>query len=522
MPQITPQFRAAMDWVHSWLGVVLGAILFAVFWTGSLTVFSKEIDRWMIPELRLEERRQAISYDALIAKMPAAARTSDYINFVAPAERTPQLGFFYRAADGTFHDFTYDPATGQELSLTASHAASGFFYPFHHTFTIYWMDLGMWIVGFAALAMLILLVSGLFVHRKIFAEFFVFRPRRKAPRATLDLHNSTALFGLPFYFLITFSGLLTFAFYYLPWAVAEPYEGNTDALFAEAAGEYDPGERTGRPASLASVDAMKARAERLWSAQEGTRVEANIVRILNHGDETAVVYLRNTFPDDRVVLSEYVAVFDGATGKLIQNFSRPPISEVSGWIQGAHFMHVDHWPMRWLYFLAGLGGCVTIATGMLFWLRSREGRINRHSAGFRLVETLTIGGVTGIIAATGAFLAANRLLPSDATLGGIGRADLEVRVFLYVWLAAFIHAAVFRERAWAQQCLAIAALAVGAAALNWATTRSIPLPALASVDVAVAAIDVLLLLTAALATVATVKLRRLTPRSLAAIRAPAE
>ncbi|OBX17891.1 hypothetical protein A9995_14575 [Erythrobacter sp. QSSC1-22B] len=485
-----------MNWAHTWLGVALGGVLFAVFWMGSLTVFDSEIDRWMIPETRVAPSEQAVSYDRLLALMPKAAVGSDYVNFVAPEERSRTVTLFYRGADGTFHDFHLDPVTGQEIGVTDSLAGTGFIYPFHHTLTIYWASLGMWIVGFAALAMLILLVSGLYIHRKIIAEFFVFRPRRKTRRATLDLHNLSSLVGLPFYFLITFSGLLTFGFYYLPWGVAEPFGGDTDALYAETAGAFQPGDRTGRPASLASVDAMKQEAESLWSSEEGVKVEANIIRVLNHDDESAVVYFRNTFPKDRVVLSEYVAVFDGASGKLLQNFSLPPIGHASAWVQGAHFMQFDHWPLRWLYFLGGLGGCVMIATGLLFWLKSREGKLAANSIEYRLVEALTIGSVTGIIVATGAFLVANRLLPHDAFFLGEGRAELEVQVFWLSWLAALIHATLLRDRSWKQQCLLIAALAFSAVMLNALTTGDHIFAALAGGQWGVAGMDGILMLAA--------------------------
>ena len=155
--------------------------------------------------------------------------------------------------------------------------------------------------------------------------------------------------------------------------------------------------------------------------------------------------------------------------------------------------------MRWLYFLGGLGGCVMIATGMLFWLRSRERKMDRNALGFRAVEALTIGSVTGIILATGAFLIANCLLPEDVSSGGVGRADVEVRMFFAVWIAALVHAAIVRHRAWAHQCWGIAALAILAAILNWATSDAVPVVELFNGDTAVGAIDLALIVTATLA-----------------------
>jgi hypothetical protein len=212
-----------------------------------------------------------------------------------------------------------------------------------------------------------------------------------------------------------------------------------------------------------------------------------------------VVYFRNTFPEDRVVLSKYVAVFDGASGRLIRNFSKPPVGEAVAWVEGAHFVKFGHWPLRWLYFVGGLGGCVMIATGMLFWLRSRQSRLAQTSPGYRVVEAMTIGGVSGIILASGAFLLANRLLPADAAVAGLGRAELEVRVFWLVWLATFIHAALVRERAWGQQCWAIAAAGAAAVLLNAVTTSQYVPSATASLHGAVTLMDMVLLAGAALA-----------------------
>ncbi len=44
-----PNFRQAMTWLHTWLGLVLGFVLMAAFFFGALSVFDREIDRWAIP-----------------------------------------------------------------------------------------------------------------------------------------------------------------------------------------------------------------------------------------------------------------------------------------------------------------------------------------------------------------------------------------------------------------------------------------------------------------------------------------
>jgi hypothetical protein len=147
-----------------------------------------------------------------------------------------------------------------------------------------------------------------------------------------------------------------------------------------------------------------------------------------------------------------------------------------------------------------------IATGMLFWLRSREGRSARASPGYRTVEALTIGGVTGLIAATGAFFVANRLIPTDAFPAPGVRAEAEVQVFWLVWAITFLHAAILRERAWAQQAWATAGLAVAAVALNAVTTGDHIGATLMAGQWAVAGMDLLLLLAGGVAAWAATRL----------------
>ena len=61
-------FRVRMGGVHTLAGLVMTALLFAIFWTGTLSVFDKEIDRWMMPATRItadEARPLSIDEDVM-------------------------------------------------------------------------------------------------------------------------------------------------------------------------------------------------------------------------------------------------------------------------------------------------------------------------------------------------------------------------------------------------------------------------------------------------------------------------
>ena len=73
-------FRASLNWLHAWSGVVLGGLLFAIFWMGTLSVFDREIDRWMAPMIRLPAAEKTFSLEVLrpLYDVAAAAKSPTF------------------------------------------------------------------------------------------------------------------------------------------------------------------------------------------------------------------------------------------------------------------------------------------------------------------------------------------------------------------------------------------------------------------------------------------------------------
>lgn len=513
-------FRLSMAWLHTWAGVVIGSVLFAMFWMGTLSVFDREIDRWMMPATRLSAPPATYSLDR--SAVPAAAvlaASSPQWSVVLPSEREPVLRFGYRDADGKFVNRAVDPATGALLPEAGSKGGTGFIFRFHYMLNLKWMDLGYWLAGIAAMSMLLLLVSGVIIHRRIFSDFFTFRPRKQMQRASLDLHNLSGVVALPFHFMIALSGLIIFIGVYFPQAHEAAYgasKAGKDAYQAESFGRYVR-EKAGKPGSLASLDAMVARAEQEWS---GGR--PYFVRVWNPGDANAYVEMRRSFARDITMHLDQV-YFDAATGQVLKRFEAGPVWTAQRFISGLHFIQFEHWTLRWLYFAGGLSGCVMIATGFLFWLESRRAsHAKKGLRGVRAVEGLTIGSVTGIVVATLVYFAANRLLPADAALAGYDRADLEVWAFYLAWIATFAHAWLRPGRAWRQQAWTIAVLAPACVLLNAVSTGDHLLRTVSEGLWSIAGMDGMLLAGGALAAVAALRLGRKAQPAVRRAPAPAE
>ena len=504
-----------MNWLHTWAGVVLGGLLFAIFWMGTLSVFDREIDLWMKPSTRVEAVHP-ISVDAVSGELKPLVGDAVQWFMRFPTEREPAVRIGYRGTSGPFIQRNIDPATLKLMPEEGTLAGTRFIFPFHYSLNIRTWSLGYWIVGLAAMAMLALCVSGVVIHRKIFTEFFTFRADKQPRRLVLDLHNVTGVLGLPFHFIISLSGLIIFFSIYFPSTTELAYGGDRRSFNQETFGNYTR-PKAGVPAATSvPLDSLVLEASRLWDGGKPF-----FVRVWHPGDANSYVEIRRSY-DDAVTMNLDLVHFDAATGAVLYRYTAAPVVTVQRFISGLHFIQFRHWTLRWVYFGLGLAGCLLIATGYLFWLESRRTKHERLGLrGVRVVEGITVGSVTGIIVATLAFFVVNRLLPLGATFLGEERAALEVWTFYIVWVATFAHAWLRPGKAWLEQSWATAGLAVAAVILNWITTGHHLGASLAAAHLrATAGMDLLLLGTAAIAGWAALRLARKARRRAATTLGP--
>lgn len=543
MTHPNPTFRQSMTWLHTWFGLVLGFVLMACFYFGSLSVFDREIDRWAIPDtrfpaqpmpsfdtvlkpvfekLRAHPDDMAATAQRVIGPLPHPDAMPMSSLYAYTTHRDPVLGIGAEfdipnkpkdPSDDHMHVHgwaTIDPRTGATLSDDRLKIGSDFFYPMHYSLHFHWMDLGYWIVGFAGLVMLAALVSGVVMHRKFFRELFTFRPNKQTQRSVLDLHNLTGVVALPFHFFFALTGLIIFAGIYLPVSetMLKPLAKQHEVLEAERTGL--PHEPAGVAAPLASVDAMVLEAKRRWDVR-GMPGEVGYLYINHLGDQNGYVSIFRAGSDQVANVGQGVH-FAASTGAVIREDPPPTaVSGVNDFLTGLHLQHFRHWMLRWLYVLGGLAGCVCIATGFIFFVEKRKKQHAKAGAkGSRIVDALAVTTVTGMVIASFAILIANRLLPADLPMRG----DWEERVFWFAWATAMLHAfwrtaPVAQARiapAWREQCWTIAVFAIAAVLLNWITTGDHLLATLREFYWPVAGLDLSMLAVAGIAVVAARKL----------------
>ncbi|HEY4369154.1 MAG TPA: PepSY-associated TM helix domain-containing protein [Steroidobacteraceae bacterium] len=432
--------RQSMAWLHTWAGLTVGWILYAVFVTGTLSYFRPEISHWMRPELRdARERPDAIESGirALRDRQPNSPRWV----IVAPTAREPtmRIGWMVTTEPGQenrilrrFESILLNPQTGEELKARET-AGGDFFYRFHFELSMnpLW---GCWIVGCCAMFMLVAILSGIVTHRNIFKNFFTFRPN-KGQRSWLDAHNIVGVLALPYHLMITYTGLITLMLTYMPWGVQASYGYDSGAFLAEAFPNPPQTNPTGRSSTLTDIEPLLEEASRQW----GSGALPESVTIDHPGDAGARIQMQRTSVG-RISSNDQTIIFDGVTGKMLAaTGDEPGAMRTHSVLYGLHLAHFSSIALRWMFALCGLLGIAMVASGLVLWSVKRAPErvaLGRTPFGHRLVEILNIGTVVGLPLGVAAYFWANRLLPIELA----DRSLWEVRCFFIAWTLSYIAA----------------------------------------------------------------------------------
>ncbi|MBS1598359.1 MAG: PepSY domain-containing protein [Bacteroidetes bacterium] len=364
--------------IHSWLGLFNGVWLLILGITGSLFVFTKELDQWInkdILNVKAGERRLPVDslYKIVRAKYPTAMGTN-IVRF--PVEKTDCISFKIYMSDGsrsmlhwydTYH-VDLNPYTGSVLrECDYSRIGDSFLF---WSSSLHWnlqlSSVGMLIITIAGILLFINIITGIIIYRKYFLKALIFRAPMKWRNwrtGTSGLHRYIGVWSMLFNILIFYSGLqMTWnAFDAESYKKPEPLDYNTT--------------------QYASIDKMMADVQKIYPGFEPQYFYIPFSKIIIRGSNLGYASEMGRIPGTPsiVPLSSSHVDFDINTGALMNvEDANKELRKKNIWQKFNYIAYSFHAGTflggfsRILYVLVGLAPAFLSLSGFGLWIRRKK------------------------------------------------------------------------------------------------------------------------------------------------------
>ncbi len=361
--------------VHSWIGLKLSLFMSFILITGTIAVFSHEIDWLLHPEMRASERvaEEDVAWGAMYESLQAVYPEGYLISLDRYHNPAFALHALLVTEWGENAYAWFSPAGGRYQGATPFYNVQRFFRNVHRHLMLP-ISYGVPIVTALAFPLLISLVAGFIVYRKFWRGFFRWPRFSRKPRIWLgDLHRLTGLWTSWFVALIALTSVFDLV-EELGWRAAPlpPPDRAPAARASVIPADFDGGDLN-RAVARAREELPGLRIRRiLFPANDSGALAvqgqhtASLVR-----PRANTVYID---PDTQEVLGSY-------SGEQLDVYTR--ISEAA---DPLHFGTFGGFATQLLWFLFGTAMSGLSITGVLIYLKRIRQRTAAEQAGSRATD----------------------------------------------------------------------------------------------------------------------------------------
>lgn len=369
-------FRKINNWLHLWLGLVSGMIVFIVCMTGCVWVFNEEITAMLEPETRIGRQSKAVIMPSQLMQIAKAEYPGMKISYATYQQgRAIYLGLGERR--GPSATIKINPYTGDVVGKKIhKRGETDFFRWVLNGHRFLWMpfEIGRPVVNYGTLVFVVLLITGLVWwypkkwSKSTVDKSFKIKWNGTFKRVNLDLHNVLGFYSLLFLLAIALTGMV----YGIKWY--------SEGLYWVTSGG---GSLPGREREMGSDSLM---AGKFFSPEQAMDKAWNNV-ITRHPKSQGFYY---SFPDTTKASSPIFVTVYPNSGQFYNNigytFDQHTLKELPrGKVYGERFdeagfgtklrkmnydIHVGSilgFPGKVLAFLASLIGASLPVTGFLVW-----------------------------------------------------------------------------------------------------------------------------------------------------------
>lgn len=395
---------------HTVSGIIICAVLYVIFFAGSFSFFKKEISAWQKNTSYANYQKDNNSYDKLLDSLSGEmdlhgrdisfyiqrSGVGTYVSISASNDTIRNKANLAKADTGKEEKgkekrrgrqddskyFNYDFVTQTSGDYASSYDMGEFLYRLHFLAQLNQVPIkigiapfGYFIAGLTSFLFLFALITGLLLHwDKLVSNFFVFRPFSKWKTVWTDMHTALGVLGFPFQFLYAVTGvvLIINSVLIIPFSKIL-YEGNQEKVYQDLGYSrsiqydysYKPMEEAVRLTDYIHL------AEQKWP---GAVLSSMFVK--NYGDANMHVIMEFEPAFDKHFAGSGILDVGVKDQKIVLEKSpveHPTyIDKVRSILYRLHLADFGGYPVKVMYFVLGIMGCLVITSGILIWLVARD------------------------------------------------------------------------------------------------------------------------------------------------------
>lgn len=393
---------------HTISGIFIAAVLYVMFFAGSFAFFKDEIAAWQHNSSYAgHDYRQTVAFNSLLDSLDREynlqGRNLSFFmepnSFSAYVDIEPSKDTVGNVKAAERANFKYDFLKQDRSTYQASYDMGEFLYRLHFLAQLNEVPIrigypfGYMVAGLVTFLFLFALITGLLLHwDKIVSNFFVFRPRSKWKTVWTDAHTALGVIGFPYQFIFAVTGVvLIFSTVLIAPFSKALYDGDDTAVYKDLEYPYyltPTFEFAAKPLTeKPDIDKYIQKTRDLWP-----NTFVGNIAIQNYGDENMHIVLMGESDYKTQFAGNGMITYRVADGEIVQHKSAEGestyLDKVKSVIYRLHFGDYGGYPLKIIYFVLGLMGCVVILSGILIWLVARDkNNVPRHKQIFNFWAT---------------------------------------------------------------------------------------------------------------------------------------
>lgn len=360
MKLLSPQLVKSSLSSHSWLGLTIGALIYIICLSGTITIFYEEIERWEQPTAEEYMTVDPVMAEESFNRYISSNETevTEHMYLVFPSESLPRLKV---SSDVEGRYINHDGSLGDPVRDEYSELLTGM-----HIYLNLPVNIGIVIVSGLGALLCGLIITGFLAHPSIVKDAFKLRAGSSGRLGQVDLHNRLSVWGSPFHLMIALTGAYVGLFSLVVWMFASSIDGASPESITEEVFLAEPALENQAP-----VYGVARAIEQVGELSP----DGNLLYMIVHdaGSENRFMEFYVQQPG-LLAWSENYRFDTGGNYLGTAGYTEGDARQVMYSVYRLHFGHFGGFITKLFYVVLGLSLTVVSATGINIWLEKRKYR----------------------------------------------------------------------------------------------------------------------------------------------------